>query len=197
MISFLRGRVAARGPGWAELDVGGIGFRVALSDHAAAALPPPGDAATLPTWLAVREEGVALYAFRDGAEREAFLALTGVATIGGKTAMAVLSLFTPEALARALDAEDLTALTRVPGVGRKTAQRLVLELKGRLVAGGGAPSARADATEQGPEADARAGLISLGYSAAEAAAAVEGVRGESSDAGGLLRAALRSLATRR
>jgi Holliday junction DNA helicase RuvA len=199
VISFLRGRLAARGADWAELDVGGVGFRLALSAHAAGALPAPGEAARLPTVLAVREDGVSLYGFRDEAEREAFTALTAVATIGGRTALAVLSLFTPESLARAIEAEDVTALTRVPGVGRKTAQRLVLELKGRLPdLGDGAVPTAAPAT--GPEADARAALLGLGYSDAEAAAALERVRdgdGGPADAGALLRSALRLLGGRR
>lgn len=193
MIAFLRGRVAARGPGWAELDVNGIGFRVAISAHAAQALPPPGDAATMPTTLVVREDGVALFGFRDGEERAAFAALTAVASVGPKIALAVLSTFTPEALARAVEAEDVAGLTRVVGVGRKTAQRLVLELKGQLAAGAGAPPAE---VEEGPEAEARAALVALGYAPAEAAAAVQRVAGQAGEAGALLRAALRGLAGR-
>ncbi len=200
MIAFLRGRLAARGPDWAELDVGGIGFRLALSAHAAAALPAPGEAARLPTVLAVREDGAALFGFRDEAEREAFTALTAVATIGGRTALAVLSLFTPEALARVIEAEDIGALTRVPGVGRKTAQRLVLELKGRLPDLGDGP-APATAPASGAETDARAALVGLGYSESEAAAALERVRdgdgAAAPDAGALLRSALRLLGGRR
>jgi Holliday junction DNA helicase RuvA len=191
VIAFLRGRVAGRGPGWAELDVGGIGFRLALSAHAGSALPPPGAEATVPTALVVREDGVALYGFRDEAERAAFLALTAVATVGPKTALAVLSVLTPEQLAAAVEAEDAEALVRVPGIGRKTAQRLILELKGRLQAAPAAPPRGAADPAAAAEAEARAALVALGYSPAEAAAAVEAVRGRATDAGELVRAALR------
>lgn len=194
MIAFLRGRVAGRGPGWTELDVGGIGFRLTLSDHGSAALPPPGEEATVPTALVVREDGAELFGFRDDAERASFRALTAVATIGPKTAIAVLSILTPSLLAQAVEAEDLAALTRVPGIGRKTAQRLVLELKGRLTSAEAAPAGPATGRVHGPEGEARAALLSLGYSAAEAAAAIDAARGEAQDTGALVRAALRRLA---
>ena len=197
MIAFLRGRVSSRGAGWAELDVGGIGFRLTLSAHASAALPAPGEAATVPTALVVREDGAALYGFVDEGERAAFTALTAVATIGPKTAVAVLSHLTPQALGRAVEAEDLAALTRVPGIGRKTAQRLVLELKDRLSGSEGLGGPASAAAPAGAEGEARAALVSLGYSAAEAAAAVDAVRGEAGDPGTLVRAALRELGARR
>ena len=195
MIAFLRGRVAARGAGWAELDVGGIGFHLAVSVPAAASLPSAGQEATLLTVLVVREDGALLYGFADEAEREAFQALTGVAGIGPKTALAVLSALPAQALARAVEADDLSALIAVPGIGRKTAQRLVLELKGRVAAIPPAPPSGGSAG--GPEADARSALLALGYGLAESAAAVEQVRTEAGDAGALVRAALRVLGSRR
>lgn len=201
MIAFLRGEVAARGPGWVEIDVGGIGFRLIISAHAAAALPPPGAPVRLPTALAVREDGVTLFGFRDEAERAAFGALGSVAGVGAKLAVAVLSTFSTTELARALGAEDVTALCAVPGVGRKTAQRLILELKDRLGAPGApglAGTVASGARDSGPEGEAQAALVALGYSPPEAAAAVATVRGDApADAPALVRAALRELGGRR
>jgi len=197
MISFLRGELAARGPGWVEMDVGGIGFRLTVSANAAASLPAPGAAVRLSTGLVVREDGVALFGFRDEAERDAFGALCSVAGVGAKMAVAVLSKFTPEALSRAIAAEDVTALCAVSGVGRKTAQRLILELKGQLTPSGspaaiGAAAAGTPVT--GPEEEAHAALVALGYSAAQAAAALAAVRATTDAAApALLRAALRHL----
>lgn len=192
MISFLRGRLVARGADWVEVDVGGIGFRASVSRHAARALPPTGAEAVLPTLLAVGDDGVRLFGFADEGEREAFRALTSVGGVGARTALAILSSLTPAALAQAIRDGDAAALTAVPGVGRKTAQRLLLELRERFdggAAGGGADTAAADA---------HAALVGLGYSGEEAsralaaagAAAGDGDR----DAAALVRAALRVLA---
>lgn len=197
MIAFLRGRVAARGPGWAEIDVGGIGFRLTLSSLGSAALPPPGEPATVPTALVIREDGAALFGFRDEAERTAFAALTSVATIGPRTAIAVLSVLTPQALGRAVEAEDIAVLTRVPGIGRKTAQRLVLELKDRFSGADDSGGPDRITALASPESEARAALVALGYSGTEAAAALEAVHGEAADSGAMVRAALRELGARR
>jgi Holliday junction DNA helicase RuvA len=176
VISFLRGRIAASGVDWVELDVGGVGFRAAVSRQAAAALPAPGSEARLPTELVVREDGVHLFGFADEAEREAFRALTAVSGVGGRTALAVLSALRPEALARAVQTEDLAALTAVPGVGRKTAQRLVMELKDKLPEGGraGRPGG-SSGPSAGPGAasdEAAEALVALGFAPEEAARAL-------------------------
>ncbi len=197
LISFLRGRLAASGDDWVEVDVGGIGFRAAASAHTLAQLPPLGSEVRLPTVLTVREDGVALFAFGDDGERQAFRALAGVTGVGGRTALAVLSVLRPAALAAAVEAEDLAQLTRVPGVGRKTAQRLVLELKGRLPAAAGAPADGRSPSASPAEGEARAALVALGYSEPEAAAAIAAVCGEGGDTERLVRAALRRLASGR
>ena len=193
LISFLRGIVAAIGEDWVDLDVGGIGFRAALSAHALRSLPPVGAEVILPTVLTLREDGASLFAFRDESERHAFRALAGVSGVGGRTALAVLSVLRPDALAAAVEAEDLAALTAAQGVGRKTAQRLVLELKGRLPRGAD-PLASPQPAASGPEAEACAALLALGYSEAEAVAAVDAVRGEAQGTAEKVRAALRRLA---
>ncbi len=193
MISFLRGRLAARGAGWVELDVGGVGFRLLVSGHALRALPAPGGEVTLPTMLVVREDAFLLFGFRDDDERAAFESLIAVAGIGPRTALAVLSQFHPQELAQALANEDVTALTRVPGVGRKTAQRLVLELRGQLATDGAAQLASAPS---GAAAEAQAALMALGYGASEAASAVAAAADPAADSAGLVRLALRQLGGR-
>lgn len=190
MISFLRGAVAGRGAGWVELDVGGIGFHLAISAQLEAVLPAVGAPLRVPTHLSVREDGVALFGFRDQAEREAFGALTGVAGVGPKLALAVLSRFPPDALASLLAAQDASALCTVPGIGKKTAQRLLLELQGALAGGAATPAAVPAA---GPEAEAAAALISLGYTQAQAGEALAALGPSPGDAAALLRAALRHL----
>lgn len=201
MIAFLRGEVAARGAGWVEVDVGGIGFHLTISSQAASALPAPGESVRLPTALAVREDGATLFGFRDEAERAAFAALNSVAGVGAKLAIAVLSRLNPESLARALAAEDVSALCAVPGVGRKTAQRLILELKDRFapgLPGGAGEGAPPEGVGSAAEEEARAALLTLGYSGAEALAALAAVRAAApAEAASLVRAALRELGPRR
>lgn len=193
MISFLRGEVAARGAGWVEIDVGGVGFHVLVSGHAAQGLPPPGADVTLPTVLVVREDGFQLFGFRDQEERAAFSSLLGVAGIGPRMALSILTKLSPAQLAAALEQEDLTALTRVPGVGRKTAQRLVLELRGKLAAD--APATVEPATPPAV-AEAQAALLALGYTAAEAQAALASADAQETDVAQLVRTALRQLGRR-
>lgn len=193
MISFLRGEVAARGAGWVEIDVGGVGFHVLVSGHAAQGLPAPGARVLLPTVLVVREDGFQLFGFRDEEERAAFSSLMGVAGIGPRLALAILTKMRPAQLAAALEREDLAALTRVPGVGRKTAQRLVLELRGKLA--GDAP----ETAEPAPTpaiAEAQAALVALGYSSADAQAAMASVDAQETDVAQLVRTALRQLRRR-
>jgi Holliday junction DNA helicase RuvA len=187
VIAFVRGRLVRTGPDWVEVDAQGLGFRVGVTSRAAAALPPPGGEVCLPTLLLWREDGPSLLGFVDEAEREACRALLGVAGIGARTAVALLSALTPEALAQAVAAEDAAVLTRVPGVGPKTARRLVVELKGRLVP-------RAVAEAEAPVAEAQQALEALGYSAEEAARALAQVRTVGGEAADLVRAALRVLA---
>ncbi len=191
MIAFLCGQVAARGGSWVDVDVGGIGFHLLVSGHAAAAMPAPGAPVRLLTSLVLREDGATLFGFCDEAERDAFGALTGVTGVGPKLALAVLSALTPAALSRTLEAEDVAALCRVSGVGRKTAQRLILELRGQLAPA--VDAALADSGGDGPQAEARAALVALGYAPADAASAVLSASSPGADAASLVRAALRGL----
>lgn len=161
MIGSIRGTVIERTPtGEVLVEVGGVGYRAHVPAGALPALHP-GDNTFLFTHLHVREDAMVLYGFPTRDERDTFEALIGTTGVGPKLALAMLSVHSPSALRRALLEDDLAALTMVPGVGKRTAQRLLVELKTRLAVpelditdGDGAPSARAEV---------RAALAGLGY----------------------------------
>ncbi len=175
MIAFLTGRIVARGDGFAVIDVGGVGYRLSMSSNSLSALSAEGACCTVLTHLQVREDALSLYGFVDADERTAFEALVAVSGVGPKLAMAVLSGLTPDELRDAVATDDLAALSAVAGVGRKTAQRLLIELKDRVGAGEPAPPsrpARGDIASQ-----ARDALASMGFSAAEIGKAMRGYEG--------------------
>jgi Holliday junction DNA helicase RuvA len=193
VIGSLRGTVAARGPGGeVVLEVGGVGYRVSVPTGTAAVLATGGEV-FLHVHTHVREDAIVLYGFAHDEERRSFEALLGAHGVGPSLALAVLSALSPAALTSAVLEGDVDTLCAVPGIGRKTAARLVLDLKSRLelpeavpVAAGGAGSARAEA---------RAALSELGYGPEEIRRALDGRR---DDVGveELLRLALRDLASR-
>ena len=192
MIGFLEGSVAARGPDACLLDVGGVGYRVACPTTTLAALPRDGDRARLFTHLHVREDALALYGFATEAERAVFEALIAIAGVGPKVALAVCSAFGPDDLRNALAADDADALASVPGIGKKTAQRIVLDLREKL----SVPAMTAVAGKNGDARDqARSALENLGYSPGEVRAALADVVAASDDdVEELVRSALRTLA---
>lgn len=161
MISFLEGELAEKGPGRVVLAVGGVGYELAVAAHTLARLPPQGKSARLFTRLQVKDDGMVLYGFSSQDERVLFDLLITVTGVGPKVAMAILSSMPVDALRRAIATGDVAALTAVPGVGKKVAGRLILDLKDRLgVAGQEAVS--------GPLAEVREALLALGLSAQEA-----------------------------
>lgn len=197
MISFVRGTVASVGATTAVVDVGGIGLELQCTPATLGDLRV-GQPASLPATLVVREDSMTLYGFADADERSVFEQLQTVTGVGPRLAQSLLSVLSPDALRVAVATEDLTALTRVPGVGRKGAQRLVLELKDRL----GAPSGVVDLSRPAPgdgpvwQSQVHGALVGLGWSPKEADAAIEAVAGEvadDADVGTALRAALRTL----
>jgi Holliday junction DNA helicase RuvA len=190
VIAFLTGRVAGKAAGYALLDVGGVGYRLLMSTRSLAALPPEGDSVTVHTYLAVREDELTLYGFENETERELFERLISISGVGPKVALAVLSSLQPDALRSAVAHEDVALLSSVPGVGKKTAQRLILELKDKL----DLPDLGAAATGSGrlAETEAREALLGMGFSPAEASAALRDAEpGASTER--LLKAALRAL----
>jgi Holliday junction DNA helicase RuvA len=199
MIAFVRGTVAAVSLDSAILEVGGVGLQVLCAPSTLAGLQV-GQPARLPTSMIVREESLTLFGFADDDEKGMFELLLTASGVGPKIAQAMLAVHSPDDLRRAVAREDLIALTKVPGIGRKGAQRIILELKDRI----GPPQVDSHPTpgwpSAGPQATWRdqvhAALMGLGWSAREADQAVEAVApeaGDSPDMAALLRAALRTL----
>ena len=199
MIAQLTGRVAAVGGTWLVVDLSGFGLK-ALCTPATAGAVRVGEQVTLHTSLVVREDSLTLYAFAEPGERDCFELVQSASGIGPKIAQAVVSVFSPEEFRVAVAAGNITALTRVPGIGVKGAQRLVLELKDKVaVLAGIGSSGSGPAVAAGWRDQVRAGLEGLGYSARDAEAACDRVAGMAADnpdtpVALLLRAALRSLA---
>jgi Holliday junction DNA helicase RuvA len=210
VIGLLRGAVVVRtGEGEVIIDVGGVGYRVAVTPATAAALVRAGSGAeaTLYVHTHVREDAIVLYGFVHDDERRCFEVLLGSHGVGPALALGIMAALSPAALSTAVLEEDLDTLCTVPGVGRKTAARLLIELKSRLdlpdlsLSGGGAAAglrAGGDPALQGTRtsrAEARAALSELGYAPDEIRGALDGLR---DDVGveEMLRLALRELASR-
>lgn len=200
MIAFVRGTVADVTLTSAVVEVGGVGLELNCTPGTLASLRP-GAEAMLPTSMIVREDSMTLFGFLDDDEKSLFEMLLTASGVGPKLAQAMLAVLSPDDLRRAVTTEDVKTLTRVPGIGQKGAQRIVLELKDRIGAPVGAPASRA-ASGVAPAAAWRdqvhAGLVGLGWSAKEAEKAVDVVAPQAEesaepDVAGLLRAALRSL----
>src|SRR5579859_2648964 len=200
MIAHLSGSVAGVSPDGAVIDVGGFGLRVQCTPGTLASLRP-GEPARVATSLVVREDSLTLFGFGTDDERNIFELLQTASGIGPRIALAMLAVHSPDALRRAVAAEDIKALTMVPGIGTKGAQRIVLEMKDRLgapsdqAAGGGPAPARRGAPSWRDQVTT--GLVNLGWSARDAEAAVTAVEAESDgqapDVATALRAALRKL----
>ncbi|HVE63558.1 MAG TPA: Holliday junction branch migration protein RuvA [Mycobacteriales bacterium] len=192
MIASVSGRVSSLAPDAAVLDVGGVGLLIHCTPRTLAGLRT-GEVASLATVLVVREDALTLFGFATADERVIFELLQTATGVGPRLAQAVLAVHAPDAVRRAVAADDLTALTQVPGVGRKGAQRIVLELKDRLgPAGSAGPAAASPASARG---QVREALVGLGYPAREADEAVAALPAalDEEDLGAALKLALRSL----
>jgi Holliday junction DNA helicase RuvA len=196
MIGSLRGLVLDRSArGEVLLEVGGVGYRVNVSATTVAELGPVGTSCFVHVHTHVREDAIVLYGFATSEERDCFEALIAAHGVGPAVALAVLSTHSPAALRRAIAEEDVDALVLVPGIGRKTATRLLIELKGRLdsseaFAGGSLSSACRPAGHT--RAEVQAALAGLGYNAEEVREALRGL--EDQPAAEMLRSALRQMA---
>ncbi|OIQ81743.1 holliday junction ATP-dependent DNA helicase RuvA [mine drainage metagenome] len=169
MIGRLHGTLLDKTPPQLLVDCGGVGYEVDVPMSTLYKLPALGQPVTLLTHLAVREDAHQLYGFATAAEREAFRALIRITGVGARIALALLSGLSVDELAQAVTAQDSARLTRVPGIGKKTAERLLLELRGKLGADLGASGGAAAVAGHG---DVLAALLALGYSEREASAAV-------------------------
>jgi Holliday junction DNA helicase RuvA len=197
VIGSLRGKLVQKNPPHLMVDVQGVGYEIEAPASTWSALPELGADVQLRTHLLVREDHHSLFGFLTDAERSLFRDLLRVNGIGAKSALAVLSAMSVQGCVSAIQAEDAATLTRVPGIGRKTAERIILDLRDRL--GHIAPVTM---PERGAASDAGASaanevfnaLVALGYKPVEARRMLEQVSGKGSDAAEILRAALRNAA---
>lgn len=188
MIRSVRGRVTALDVEGAVIEVGGVGLRVRTSATTISALPDVGSDADVLTHLVVREDALDLYGFSTAAEREFFEALIGVSGIGPRLALAVCGLDSADALRRAVTGGDAAFLQTAPGVGKRTAERIIVELRDRLPNGEAGPAGSASSGV----GEAREGLLGLGFAPDEVAAALNGAPAEL-DGAALVRHALTRL----
>lgn len=192
MISRLSGRLIEKMPPQIVIDVNGVGYEIDVSMQTFYTLPPLGENVQIYTQLVVREDAHLLFGFASAAERATFRQLVKVSGIGAKTALGILSAMNAEELAQAVAEEDVKRLSSAPGIGKKTAERMVLELRGKLVSatvsdGLFAQPAVADETD-----DIVSTLLALGYNEREAKAAVKGIP-KGTDVGEGVRLALKNL----
>jgi Holliday junction DNA helicase RuvA len=189
VIALVSGTVAVRRSDHVVVDCGGVGYRLAVSTETLRHVPALGNEVLLHSHLVVRDDALSLYGFATEEERELFLMLLGVQSVGPKVALAVLSGGPPRELVAALAAGDTGRFQAVPGIGKRTAERIVVELREKVAAGATAPPIRITRSED-PRSLARAGLVELGYSAQEAEALLDGAEGERPE--DLIAAALRA-----
>lgn len=198
MIAFIEGKIAEKNPGELVINAGGVGFLLMCSNATLAAAPAVGEGWRCYTVMNVREDAMELFGFATKQEREMFRRLCTVTGVGAKTALGVLSSLPIRDLSVAIVTGDVTALSRAPGIGRKTAQRIVLELKDKVEqqdvsasAGGATVFAPAGSVQQ----EAQAALQALGYTSAEAARAINLVRDQASTVDQLIMLALRQMSS--
>jgi holliday junction DNA helicase RuvA len=196
MIAFVRGQLAATTLAAAVVEVGGVGLQLHCTPNTLAALTV-GELVRLPTSLVVREDSLTLYGFLNEDEKTMFEMLQTASGVGPKVAQTMLAVMSPDSLRNAILNDDPKALTQVPGVGQKGAQRIILELKDRLTKSGSAVASSAPtATANGWQGQVLLGLTSLGWSQREAEAALAAVSadaGATPDVARMLRAALQTL----
>ncbi len=189
MIGRLEGVLRERHPPRLLVDVGGVGYELEAPMTTFYSLPPAGESVVLHTHLAVRDEVPCLYGFARRVERDTFRRLLRVSGVGGKVALALLSGLDADGLARCVQAGDAVGLARVPGIGKKTAERLLFELRDRLP---GAAAGAVDVPAE-PLAEAVAALAALGFSANEAQRRVSAVDATGLDSESIVRAALKGV----
>lgn len=189
MIALITGRVAVRRPDHVIVACGGVGYRLTVSSETLRHVPATGNEVSLHTHLVVRDDALALYGFFSEGERDLFLMLLGVQTVGPKMAIAVLSGAPPRELLAAVAAGDVTRL-RAPGVGKRTAERIIAELREKVGAGAAEDEISVTRSDD-PRSLAREALVGLGYGADEIDALLSGADGASTEE--LISHALRSV----
>jgi Holliday junction DNA helicase RuvA len=195
VIAFVKGHVAQVTLSSAVLEVGGVGLELMCTPGTLATLRT-GQVATLPTSMVVREDSMTLFGFLDDDEKAVFELVQTASGVGPKLAQAMLAVLSPDTLRVAVAGDDVKTLTKVPGIGQKVAQRIILELKDRLGTPVGSVSAPASRGQETWRDQVHQGLTGLGWPTKEAERAVDAVAdqaGDRPDVGGLLRAALQTL----
>lgn len=201
MIGLLRGRIIQKQPPFMMLDVNGVGYELEAPMSTFYALPLDEETVTLHTHLAIREDAHVLYAFANESDKKLFRALLRINGVGGKMALAILSTMSAEEFSQTVQAGDTAAMTRVPGVGKKTAERLIIEMRDRLEklqlsTGDAAPVQSGDGVavqeSLSPDGEAISALIALGYKPADASRMVRSVNGEGLLTEDIIKAALKS-----
>ncbi len=199
MYAFIEGRVCEKGAGYLVLQAGGVGYLLTCSLSTIQAAPAVGEVMRCLTHFSVREDAVELFGFATQEEKDLFLRLIGVSGVGPKLALGILGSMSPHDLGVAILMEDITAISRAPGVGKKIAQRIALELRDKVTqaevnsvsgSAGTAPAVPSDAVSEAMEA-----LMALGYSSVEARNALAQVKDKSKRADELITLALRAMAT--
>ena len=194
MIGHLRGRLVRKAPPALIIDVNGVGYELEAPMSTFYRLPEVGAEVVLNTHLVVREDAQLLYGFATEDERRLFRDLLRVTGIGPKIGLALLSGIDVETFMRCVEAEDAEALTRIPGIGRKTAERLLVEMRDRIRALGQLPPAAAKSASGGARAEAFAALVALGYRPVEVNRLLQGVEQEGAGTEELIRRALQAAA---
>jgi len=192
MIGRLKGTVIHKQPPWLVLDVHGVGYELEAPMSTFYDLPEIGREVSLFTHYAQKEDSVSLYGFLREAERRLFRDLQKVTGIGAKIALAVLSGVSVDEFVRLLQAGDIAALTRVPGIGKKTAERMLVELRDRAVEFGGASALGISSLPADPQSEAVIALQQLGYKPVEAMRMAREATGSGDDAATIIRKALKS-----
>jgi len=199
MYAYLNGTVAEKGQNGLVIDVGGVGYLLSCSMNTLQETSPIGESMKVYTYFSVREDAMELFGFASQEEKNMFTRLLTVSGIGPKVALSILGAMPLRDLTLAIVTGDITSLSRAPGVGKKTAQRLALELKDKVEENelnyvSPAVSGPVTPLQEDAAKEALAALQALGYTAAEAARAVSQVRGQSDSANELVRLALRNMA---
>ncbi|QPT38177.1 Holliday junction branch migration protein RuvA [Neisseria cinerea] len=192
MISRLTGKLVEKTPPQIVIDVNGVGYEADVSMQTFYNLPPLGETVQVFTQLVVREDAHLLFGFATAEERKTFRQLIKVSGIGAKTALGILSAMTADELAQAVAEEDVKRLSSAPGIGKKTAERMVLELRGKLITHTVTDGLFAAPSENDETNDIVSTLLALGYSEREAKAAVKGIP-KGTDVGEGVRLALKNL----
>jgi Holliday junction DNA helicase RuvA len=192
VIASVRGEVLVRRPDHVVVEAGGVGYRLAVSTETLKSVPARGREATLHAHLVARDDSLSLYGFGSEEERDLFLQLTSVSGVGPKVALAALSGGAPRELLRAIATGDAKRFQAVPGIGKRTAGRIIVELRERIADSLDEAALAAASGDAEPRSLAREGLVNLGYSPAEAERLLDGADGDSAEE--LIGAALRNAA---